>query len=98
MRARTPATLVRAEGLEPPQAIAHQDLNLARLPFPPRPRVRIFAYLISGCDGYDVLASLPSGGCVSYDLRFIARHVIGISAMPPTRIPIATKPDHVPHS
>ena len=31
--------MVRAEGLEPPQAIAHQDLNLARLPFPPRPRV-----------------------------------------------------------
>lgn len=29
---------VRAEGLEPPQATAHQDLNLARLPFPPRPR------------------------------------------------------------
>ena len=25
--------MVRAEGLEPPQAIAHQDLNLARLPF-----------------------------------------------------------------
>ncbi len=30
--------LVRAKGLEPPQAFAYQDLNLARLPFPPRPR------------------------------------------------------------
>jgi site-specific DNA recombinase len=31
-------TLVRAEGLEPPRAEAHQDLNLARIPIPPRPR------------------------------------------------------------
>ena len=29
---------VRAEGLEPPQAKAHQLLRLARLPIPPRPR------------------------------------------------------------
>ena len=29
---------VRVEGLEPPQAFAHQDLNLARLPIPPHPR------------------------------------------------------------
>src|SRR5262249_2293787 len=29
---------VRAEGLEPPRAEAHQDLNLARMPIPPRPR------------------------------------------------------------
>ena len=29
---------VRAKGLEPPRAFAHQDLNLARLPVPPRPR------------------------------------------------------------
>ena len=31
-------TSMRAEGLEPPRAEAHQDLNLARLPIPPRPR------------------------------------------------------------
>ncbi len=30
--------LMRAEGLEPPRAEAHQDLNLARIPIPPRPR------------------------------------------------------------
>ena len=29
---------MRAEGLEPPRALAHEDLNLARLPVPPRPR------------------------------------------------------------
>jgi hypothetical protein len=29
---------MRAEGLEPPRAEAHQDLNLARMPIPPRPR------------------------------------------------------------
>src|SRR6476620_873801 len=29
---------VRAEGLEPPRSFDHQDLNLARLPIPPRPR------------------------------------------------------------
>ena len=30
---------MRAEGLEPPRAEAHQDLNLARLTkIPPRPR------------------------------------------------------------
>ena len=29
---------MRAEGLEPPRACAHEDLNLARLPIPPRPR------------------------------------------------------------
>ncbi len=29
---------MRAEGLEPPRAEAHQDLNLARIPIPPRPR------------------------------------------------------------
>ncbi len=28
---------MRAEGLEPPRAEAHQDLNLARIPIPPRP-------------------------------------------------------------
>jgi hypothetical protein len=32
------ATAMRAEGLEPPRAEAHQDLNLARIPIPPRPR------------------------------------------------------------
>jgi hypothetical protein len=31
------ATAMRAEGLEPPRAEAHQDLNLARIPIPPRP-------------------------------------------------------------
>jgi hypothetical protein len=30
---------MRARGIEPPRAEAHQDLNLARLPVPPRPRV-----------------------------------------------------------
>jgi hypothetical protein len=30
--------VMRAEGLEPPRAEAHQDLNLARIPIPPRPR------------------------------------------------------------
>jgi Protein kinase domain len=41
-RAARPAhrLVVRAEGLEPPRAEAHQDLNLARLPVPPRPRAR----------------------------------------------------------
>jgi hypothetical protein len=34
------AQWVRTEGLEPPRDFAHQDLNLARLPIPPRPRVR----------------------------------------------------------
>jgi hypothetical protein len=29
---------MRARGLEPLRAEAHQDLNLARLPIPPRPR------------------------------------------------------------
>jgi hypothetical protein len=29
---------VRMEGLEPPRAEAHQDLNLARIPIPPHPR------------------------------------------------------------
>ena len=29
---------MRAEGFEPPRAEAHQDLNLARMPIPPRPR------------------------------------------------------------
>ena len=33
--------VVRAKGLEPPQAFAYQDLNLARLPFPPRPQERL---------------------------------------------------------
>ena len=32
------ASLMRAEGFEPPRAEAHQDLNLARMPIPPRPR------------------------------------------------------------
>ena len=32
--------VVRAEGLEPPRAFAHQVLNLARLPVPPRPEAR----------------------------------------------------------
>jgi hypothetical protein len=33
---------MRAEGLEPPRAFAHQDLNLARLTrIPPRPRTAI---------------------------------------------------------
>ena len=32
------SVLMRAEGLEPPRAEAHQDLNLARMPIPPRPR------------------------------------------------------------
>ena len=31
---------VRARGFEPLRAEAHQDLNLARLPVPPRPRAR----------------------------------------------------------
>ena len=31
------ATLVRAKGLEPPRPCSHEDLNLARLPIPPRP-------------------------------------------------------------
>ncbi len=44
-RTRTRRTAVRAEGLEPPQAFAHQDLNLARLPFPPRPRDLILPYV-----------------------------------------------------
>jgi glucosyl-3-phosphoglycerate synthase len=35
-----PEELMRAEGLEPPRAEAHQDLNLARMPIPPRPRER----------------------------------------------------------
>ena len=32
---------VRAEGLEPPRAFAHQVLSLARIPVSPRPRFRI---------------------------------------------------------
>ena len=32
--------VVRAKGLEPPRLFSHQDLNLARLPVPPRPRTR----------------------------------------------------------
>ena len=32
------AEAMRAEGLEPPQSFDHEDLNLARLPVPPRPR------------------------------------------------------------
>src|SRR5687768_18488649 len=31
------AKLVRAKGLEPPHSLEYQDLNLARLPVPPRP-------------------------------------------------------------
>src|SRR5688500_9551697 len=31
---------VRLRGLEPPRALAHGDLNAARLPIPPQPRVR----------------------------------------------------------
>src|SRR3954462_4883775 len=31
---------VRAEGLEPPRAFAHPDLNLARIQIPPRPPAR----------------------------------------------------------
>jgi hypothetical protein len=31
--------MMRAEGLEPPRPLDHEDLNLARLPVPPRPRV-----------------------------------------------------------
>jgi hypothetical protein len=38
MRPPLPKAEVRAEGLEPPRAEAHQDLNLARLPIPSRPR------------------------------------------------------------
>ena len=33
-------TGMRARGLEPPRAEAHRDLNPARLPVPPRPRMR----------------------------------------------------------
>ena len=33
------SALVRAEGLEPPRLLSHQDLNLARLPVPPRPHL-----------------------------------------------------------
>ena len=40
--------MVRAKGLEPPRALAHQDLNLARLPFPPRPRNRLHRKLFDG--------------------------------------------------
>ena len=38
-KGRRGVTEVRAEGLEPPRAFAHQDLNLERLPIPPRPRL-----------------------------------------------------------
>ena len=38
MRSRNEA--MRAEGLEPPRSCEHEDLNLARLPIPPRPHWR----------------------------------------------------------
>ncbi len=34
-----PKNQVRARGLEPPRDLSHRDLNPARLPIPPRPRV-----------------------------------------------------------
>lgn len=52
--------LMRAEGLEPPRAEAHQDLNLARIPIPPRPR--------------DARRGLTSGQCRVED-RFYDRRV-----------------------
>jgi hypothetical protein len=48
---------VRAEGLEPPRDYAHQDLNLARLPIPPRPRHVIVARFR--------VTSLRQNGCVT---------------------------------
>ena len=36
-RGRRRTGLMRAEGLEPPRPFGHQDLNLARIPIPPRP-------------------------------------------------------------
>ena len=35
---------MRTRGLEPPRALAHQDLNLARIPIPPRPRPEKIAH------------------------------------------------------
>src|SRR5689334_18337331 len=37
-RSLWPSLTVRAEGLEPPRAFAHKDLNLARRPVAPRPQ------------------------------------------------------------
>src|SRR6185436_11875328 len=35
-----PEMVMRMRGLEPPRAEAHTDLNRARLPIPPHPRLR----------------------------------------------------------
>ena len=42
---------MRTRGLEPPRALAHQDLNLARLPIPPRPRGTSVTMRIARIDG-----------------------------------------------
>jgi hypothetical protein len=39
-----PMRLVRSRGLEPPRACAHKNLNLARLPIPPRPHDRLLQH------------------------------------------------------
>jgi hypothetical protein len=43
---------MRAEGLEPPRPCGHEDLNLARMPIPPRPQTPAHA------SGYRVLSTL----------------------------------------
>src|SRR5687768_3529475 len=45
------AKLVRAKGLEPTHSLEYQDLNLARLPVPPRPLGRRSAASITGLPG-----------------------------------------------
>ncbi len=49
---------MRSRGLEPPRGLAHTDLNRARLPIPPRPRIMFIAFrrqaLISGDKIYNI--------------------------------------------
>src|SRR4051812_30712200 len=49
---------MRAEGLEPPRPNGHEDLNLARLPVPPRPLAphRIVARDLAGLYGRPLMA------------------------------------------
>ena len=61
---------MRAKGVEPSRPLGHQDLNLARLPIPPRSRVsyRVFAVEAGICfDSYGLFFPVPLFFCYLFD-------------------------------
>ena len=50
---------MRAKGLEPSRVLPHQNLNLARLPIPPRPRRVTYYTAVTMQDPFDILGVEP---------------------------------------